>query len=542
MKTITPEKHDFIRDQMVGLSGKEARAKAEMLVKLFAREGIQVSVDLIYRHSRDVRPKRKQRADNGTLRAIDRNGFDTMLYYTAKHDFCANHICDVARANGVATIAPTTWNRILRERRLDRKTLKTVPKPWMSWGADEPNQIHQIDTTLSEQFYIDDDLSIGYESPQERYKNKPGNRKTRLTLFSLVDDFSRAKFAMFIPTNTTESWMNALYEAWRIKDDLYGFPFHGLPRILYCDNDSVVKSKKFKHAIEEIFGITIITHKVGSSQSKGKVEQPFKVFAEFQKVTQVCKWQSLDEANAALFDFLYKINGKEHSATGERPFMRWITIEPSKLKAVPSEELFALLKMDWDKRQIRPNLTISIDGTIYQLPFKEPYINHIKQRVEVFWYPGDLSKIYVVLDGKSYEVLPKDKMFRTVGQAKMELPVPEFLKRKDEIEEKDDPGLKLTGIYKERYRQPYLAPKVEAPFDDSKFKAPEVVRSKAWFIMELRRAHRFFGQADHYVMEYVENVFQGAKEMPETELRKALKRLADGLVSIYPNQQATSNQ
>ena len=544
MQKLTPLQISELRSEMRGLIGKAAKAKATVLAQQFG-----CSVAAVYAQSRDVRPKRKARADKGKLKALDEKTLDDMLFFTINDDHSAPHICEVAAANGISDVSPATYNRILRQRRLDRKTLKSAIIPHQSWQGHFPNHFHEIDTTVSQQFYIDpDDGAIGWESGMQVYKNKPGNRKPRLTLFSLVDSHSRVRFARFVPNNTTEAWLGALFQAWREKDDPAYFPFHGLPRILYSDNDVVIKSGAFQHAMK-ILDVEVISHAVGASHSKGKVENSFKILQEFEKVTKRKKWQSLDEANEALTDYLYYLNNKIHGTTGRIPFEHWLTIEPRRLKAPPGEELFNLLHLGEAWRKIYDDLVIHIHGQKFQLPWQEPFLNFIRQKVLVYWRPRDLSTLYVVLDGKSYEIEAKDKIVHGAGQRE-ELPVPVFLQKKQELEaraKKDEaPDLQLTGFYKKRHAKPYMIGKEAKRFDDAKIDASRAqgpMRSKAWFIWELQKLQLVFpplapNGPEH---EFFDKVFGDHKEMPETELRTVIAALQSGEISIRGGyqQQAT---
>lgn len=527
-KKMTPEKVDVIKREMAGLSGKAARQQAVRLAEQFG-----VSPDRVYHYSRTVRAARKERQDKGQVKAIPEQHVETLLWYTIKADFAAPHVADIARANGLGELSPSTYNRMLRQRNLSRRKNKKDLQPYQSWGADYPNQLHQIDTTLAEQFYIEDDGSVGIESRQERYKNKPGNRKPRLTLFGLVDDFSRVRYARFIAGNHTYAWMTALYDAWRQKDDAAGFPFQGLPRFLYTDNDSVVKSEKFQFAMKEL-GVQIITHKVGLSRAKGKVENSFKTLQEFQKVTLVKRWESIDAANNDLFDFLYKVNNIRHSTTGEIPFARWLAVPAERLRAVPDEEIFRLLHLDSTRCHLYKDLCIKLNGTKYQLEFKEEFMRHVGEYIDVFWYPDRPEIIYAVIDNKSYEIAHRDKIYRGVGKQE-EVPQPAFLQKKADIEAAPDPGLKLTGIYKEMYRRPYLGKEAQAFAGQiaQKLDPKGPARNRAWFTLRLQKLDLVPTPVDATAKEFIAAVFTERSDVPEAELLDIIDQLQKGALSIY---------
>ena len=534
--SLSTEAISTIKNQMAGRIGKDAKRMAVLLAEEFGCD-----LGRIYHHSKDVRPKRKQRADSGSMKAMTPETFEQLAWYTVNTDHNARYLTEVAAANGLEVVSQSTFNRHLKRNQLDRRRLKKDMKPYMSWEANFPNHVHQIDSTVSQQFYIDDDQSIKFEPTLTHNKNKPGNRKPRLTLISLKDDFSRVIYARFTTSNTAFAWMNFLHQAWKEKEDKAGFPFFGLPRIIYTDNDVVTKSRRWINAMK-LLDVIVISHEVGNSRAKGKVENSMRVLQEFEKATKIKKWRNLDEANAALEDYLYWINNRRHSVTQEIPFQRWMRIPKQRLNAVPSDDLFQTLHMDVIQRQIRRDMTISIKGVPWQLPFSETYYKHMGETVEVWSFPGAMDKIYLVLDGKEYEVTYRAKGMRGVGKYN---PLPETranqLKR--EIEEKPEPGLKLTNIFKNRHRKLYM-PQEAQPFDESKIK-PEinienVMHSKLWFILQLQRRCGFGMPPTRAENAWIDHIFGQHKELPKAKLEQIIKGLETGSIQ-HPREDGQAN-
>jgi len=282
-------------------------------------------------------------------------------------------------------------------------------------------------------------------------------------------------------------------------------------------------------------GVHVFSHEVGNSRAKGKVEVSFKIIQEFEKVSLVKKWQSIEEANNALLDYLYYINNREHSVTREAPFERWNRITCSNLLNAPNEEIFRLLHLDEARRQIRKDMTISLNGVNWQLPFRKPFIDHMGQMVELFWYPGEQEKIYVVLNNKEYEVEYAAKKMRSIGRHD-ELPIPEALERRQAIEaEKDDPGLQLTGHYKDRHRRVYL-PKEGQDFDDKRIVVDEdikpLMRTKLWFISSLQKDFLINTPPTTKEREWIEEIFTGKQELPDSMLKKIKGKLTIGEIEL----------
>lgn len=523
-----------IKQEMASLSGRAASAKARVLAKQ-----LNIDVSRVYHHSRDVRPARNRRADHGKPRKIDEQTFETLAWYTANLDFSSQHITDVAAANGLGEISTATYNRHLRRKGIGRRQNAQDIRPYVSWSAKFPNHLHQLDSTVSQQFYIDDDDSIGYESTLRKNKNKPGNKKPRLHLLALVDDFSRCIFAQFTLGNHAFAWMNFLYNAWRAKEDKAGFPFHGLPIILYSDNDSVVKSGKFVMAMKSL-SVKFLPHKVGNPRAKGKVESAFKLLQEFEKVTRVRNWRSLEEANKDLLDYLYFCNNRTHSVTKRAPFALWSGIPAQRLKAVPDADIFAMLHMEQMRRKINKDMTLSVQGQAWHLPIRPPFVNYIGQMVEFYRAPNVADKIWVMLDGKEYEVEFMGQRMRGVGKHE-ELPKPEALQRREALQAAPDPGLKLTGIYEGMYRRPYFHKEAQ-PFDNARIAAAPVdaMRTKLWFIGECQRELGFSAPPLPEERAWIDGLFVDVTEMVESQLRTAMEQIRTGEITIELRKQANA--
>jgi len=528
MTDLNHEHIRIIQQELVGKIGREAKRIAQKLALDF-----NCDTSRIYHHSRDVRPRRKQRTDAGAMRAIKPHIFDALTWYTVNADLSAPHLSDIAAGNHLGKVNAGTYNRQLRKRGIDRKRNQQDLKPYQSFEAPEPNILHQMDSTVSQQFFLDDDGSVGYEPAMLHNKNKPGNKKPRLTLIGLVDDHSRCRFARFVLGNHTFAWMTFLYEAWRRKDDPTGFPFYGMPKILYSDNDSVIKSKKLKQAME-LLGVKVISHAVGNSRAKGKVEVSFKILQEFEKITLIKKWSSLAQANADLFDFLYALNGRKHSVTGQIPFERWLAIQPARLLDVPDDEIFRILHREPITRVLQKNLVVSIDGKQWQLPYRKPFVNFIDSKIEIYRAPNEIEKIYLVLDNKEYQVnyLAPGKL--SLGGKREELPKPEALERRESLQAASAPGLQLSGFYKDLYRKEHVAPAGQE-FDAIRITGDgraELVRTKIWFKTICQQEDLIASPPEFYENNWVDTIFGDKTELPEKNLLGIINQLKTGAIQI----------
>jgi transposase InsO family protein len=407
MGALSAAARSEIRDRMAGLSGAEARSVAGELAS-----GYEITEATVYRLSQDVRRTRKRSTAGKRRLPVDERILQEMAKCSVDGDMTATDIVEHFELNGwiePGLVSPSYLTRYLKEHGLSRREMRVDRRPYRRFEASEPNQVFQIDATLAEQFYLDDDGSIDWEGRASCNKNRAGNRKTRLYIIGIIDDHSRCVYAEFVTSVTTNDWLRFEFNAFRRKADPR-FIFHGLPRILYMDNDSVAKNEKFLRA-HEILGIKIIKHKptkktdtFSNARSKGKIERFFLYLAQKQRVTKFGKFQSLEEANRWLLDVCHRKNGTRHSSTGEIPYQRWMRISDERLIRCEDSELYNALYRDRTERQVYGDRTIRMDGTVYQLPGDEIFYRMIKQKVMVFMHPQQPESMCIGFEGKEYEV------------------------------------------------------------------------------------------------------------------------------------------
>lgn len=509
------------------LSGGSFRAVAKELSAAY-----QVDISRIYHYTKDLRPDRKKRIDAGERKAINQEDYVTLAKLTTEYDFAATTLERKARLNGIDVNA-ATFRRYLREDRLSRKDLKKDLSPWRHWEAKYSNQLHQLDTTVAQQFYLDDDGSFGYEKAWSVNKNRPGNRKPRLTLAQLKDDKSRVIYAEFILGNNTLAWMKFLYRAWKKKNG--AFPFYGLPQVIYSDNDSVVKSEKFIYAMHRL-GVKIEVHLPGKSRAKGKVENGFKILQEFEKITQIVKFKSIEEANNHLWNELLYWNNKEHGSTGEAPFVRWLANLDGAPRMVPDQQLYETLYLNFDKRKINNDITINIFGKPFQLPRKKPFISYIQQLVDIAWHPENENKIWVILDNKDYEIDYAPVDVHEAGEFRA-VQTPDYLKFREQVQEKDISHFDIT--LQETEFPDYQVPEGKV-FEDQQGKVIDPLVSKFVAIGMLQDEDLFSKPLTPAQDDLLEQLFAARPEIPRSEVESFITKYRNHLLKRH-NQSADIN-
>lgn len=526
------DKHDVqeIRSRCIEtlVGGGSFRATAKELASVY-----NVDISRIYHYTKDLRPGRKKRTDSGARKAISQDDYMALAKLTVDYDFAATTLERKGSLNGIEFNA-ATFRRYLREDRMSRRDLKKDLEPWRRWEARYSNDYHQLDTTVAQQFYLDDDGSFGYEKSWSVNKNRPGNRKPRLTLAQLKDDHSRVVYAEFILGNNTLAWMKFLYRAWKKKTG--AFPFFGLPKALYSDNDSVIKSEKFVYAMHRL-KVEVRTHMPGNSRAKGKVESGFKVLQEFEKMCKLVKFKSLEEANAYLWNELLYWNNKIHGSTGEKPFVRWTAGLNGEPRMVPDQQLYETLCLNFDKSLIYNNITIKKFGKTFQLPRKRPFINYVQQMVDIAWHPENENKIWVILDNKDYEIDYAPVDVHEAGEFRA-VATPDYLKLRKQVQETDISHFDITK--QETDFPDYHVPEGKA-FEDTQARTIDPMASKFVAIGMLQDEDLFSKPLTPTQDDLLEQLFAGRPEIPRSEVEQFIEKYKTHLLKV-PEQQVVSDE
>ncbi|OGS05709.1 MAG: hypothetical protein A3G41_08845 [Elusimicrobia bacterium RIFCSPLOWO2_12_FULL_59_9] len=535
---------DYTRQEIFeALAGKRGRESLKLAKELAER--FSVSVGHIYKITHGVRLNgRARRHDAGEKRIELAPEIDLFMEgLTVDADFSADHVLWVtSRHFGLPAdfVSITTYNQWLREKHMSRNLLGKDLRPYRSFESPRANHMHHYDTTVAEAFYANDDGSIGHEPGYERYKNKPGNRRPRLVLYSLVDDFSRVIFARFYFSENTLNLLDFVFRAWSEKEDR-SFPFFGIPNFLYCDQGAPRRSAKFLHAKEKLgFEIpdTTPSHATEFGPRKhGKVERTFGegLLGEFMKITRIFRFAEIDEMNQCLYDWLIHTNNKKNRTTNEVRFARWVRSVGAP-RSMPSEEMFKLLHYDRDERVVKGNLQIELNGRKYQLPYRKPFINWVGVKIEVYWYPGKDDTISVVYDHHEEEVRAMAPVVDLAMEYK-KIAATDREKRLAELKGANYSAVNFPAMYAPEKDLPYL-PKRGQEFDDKRISeksrpdgrpsfTPEVYLDEVEAAFALKKAGFFDGDKAQREADraWLKALFSGREKIPESELSTAIEAL-----------------
>lgn len=281
------------------------------------------------------RPKTINRSDNGSPRKVSSKEMELYceVITAMKIRTCNNkgrHV-STARAielledSGINTpygfIQPatgllnkTTVNRYLKTWGYDHLTMTRQP-PAVRYQADYSNQCWHFDLSQSDLKHVKQPLWL-----------EPGRGNPLLMLYSVVDDRSGVCYQEYhcVYGEDVEAALRFFFKAMTAKD-MDGFPFQGIPEMIYADNGPITKSRIFQNVMS-CLGVKLATHmpegKDGrrvTARSKGKVERPFRTVKEaYETLYHFHEPENEVEANLWLRQYLLHYNdqpdrSEEHS-------------------------------------------------------------------------------------------------------------------------------------------------------------------------------------------------------------------------------------
>lgn len=395
-----------IRSAMEGLRGAQARYQAERLAQFHG-----CSVSRIYEITEDLRPRRKERADKGRRTAdLDH----PVLRFAAERVVTRNYDPELALIEAEANVGPIpvslgTFRRLLREEGISARDNARNLAPHRNFSAP-PGELYQLDFSAVKMRWLD--IRTRNILKLDITPNHPNTNSNYIQIWkaSLIDDGSRYRFVNFIavPKPTSNDVVDFVLRAYREM---------GVPKQLYSDNDSIIKGRRMQRAeriLNEAFldsgGYELIQHLPYNAKATGKVERTHLYFEKFEKlIGGLYTLPTIENLNDFTARICSHINWKEHRTTGEKPALR---LRNAGLMRIPPDELLnSAFKADEFTKPINPNVTITIEGSHYQLPRSSDYpffdLAGTRARVTVVW-PPDVDWFGVITpDGSEHMVVKK---------------------------------------------------------------------------------------------------------------------------------------
>lgn len=287
-----------------------------------------------------------------------------------------------------------TVNRYLRKWGYDVVNL-TIEPPAVRFQAEHANDCWQFDLSPS-------DLKKVEEWPDwiDPKKGRPV-----LMLYSVVDDRSGVAYQEYhcVYGEDVEAALRFLYRAMTPKK-IEGFPFQGIPEMIYTDNGPIAKSQVFQRVMKYL-GIDVRNHmpkgKDGrriAARSKGKVERPFRTVKEVHETLfHFHKPKNVEEANAWLLNYILRYNEKKHRSESHTRIEDWIAnLPPDGIREMCAWERFCTFAREPQRRKVGGDARISVNGIAYEV---DPDL--AGQEVILWWGIFD-SELYVEYGDKRF--------------------------------------------------------------------------------------------------------------------------------------------
>jgi len=374
-----------------------------------------VSVNTVYRRLRErKRPKPVRLSDFGTPRNISRTEMVRYCQIIAamkiKTNNKKNHHLSTSEAirlleYGVKTpdgfvkiskslIKKSTINRYMKKWGYTLETLSIEPTS-VRFQAKYSNECWHFDLSPS-------DLKSLDEWPEWIDTKK---RKPVMMLYSVVDDRSGVAYQKYHPVfgEDVEAALRFLFDAMAPKD-IEGYPFQGIPDMIYLDNGPIARSLLFQRVMDYL-NITIKRHmpkgKDGrrtTSRAKGKVERPFRTVKEVHETLyHFHKPKNIEEANEWLINYILRYCEKDHRSEPHSRIEDWrLNLPVSGIKSMCTWERFCTFAREPERRKVGPDAKVSVNGILFDVS------GELADQKVILWWGIFDNDLYIELGDKRY--------------------------------------------------------------------------------------------------------------------------------------------
>ena len=375
-------------------------------------------------------------------------------------------------------LTPSTVNHYLKAWGYGQANLRRQP-PAVRFQAEQSNQCWQFDLSPS-------DLKHLSQPPWVQ----SGRGKPQLMLYSVVDDRSGACYQEYrcVYGEDAETALRFLFNAMSAKT-IEGFPFQGIPEMLYMDNGPIAKSRVFQNVMD-CLGVKVATHlpkgqdgRRVTARAKGKVERPFRTVKEaHETLYHFHQPETEEEANRWLHQYLLNYNSQPHRSENHSRLEDWLkNLPPTGLREMCGWERFCTFAREPERRKVDSCARVSVEGVAYEV---DP---DLAGETVVLWWGLFDNELYVEKDSQRYgPYLPVDgpiplHRYRKFKKSKTQ-------KRADRIETLATKLVLPQAAWSENQELQYLAsPQTEpeltvVPFQDpdpfAEFTYPTVLTAK----------------------------------------------------------------
>jgi transposase InsO family protein len=372
-----------------------------------------------------VKPQRKRRSDAGTTgltladaqvlsahmmegyRANDKSiqALKLSLVQLRKHHPLFASVVE-AETGETRQLSDSACARALRAYGLHPEQLRQ-PEPVQALASEHPNDVWQIDASISTLFYVPESGGAQDMAPGVFYKNKPENfekiKRQRLTRYVLTDHCSGSIFVMYVPggestVNMAEAFLAAI--AQRPSQQMYGVPFR-----LMMDPGSAGVSGAFGNLCRRLL-VELIVNKAGNARAKGQVENAHNlVETDFEsgfKFTHVPNIEWINER--AQMWMRYYNSVRLHRRHGMSRWAKWMEITQAQLRLVDATLARQLLTHAPETPKVDRELCVRFAGRVWSV--RDVAGVMVGEKITITHNPFDQAVAFVVQhDANGQELL-----------------------------------------------------------------------------------------------------------------------------------------
>jgi hypothetical protein len=386
---------DATRDAQILADAQAGKRPPE----LAATYGLSMRTIYHILQGRCVQP-RKRRADSGRSRSgVPTETWDALMKLIHTNGYGAGeaiaHLqAQVPPMSGAETLTVGWVNDQLRQLQTTKKQMKkTGPGAFHRRECKEANGRHQADATPICLFYMDLRGDINYEPDSVLDKARNHQGKTKINVFGLVDEHSRAGYLRgYAGGEKQDNWLDFFYRAWSRKSDPTHNPFCGMPTVLYCDKGSGLIGRTTTRALAEI-GVKAVSHMAGKPYKKGKAERYLKTFQQLcEPELRGRTFHSLDDLNIWLEEKAQYLGNRTHGTTGEAPFSLWSRSMREQAVGIvepPTPEEWQRLALhEAENVLVRRDFTMTFGGERIEVPQSDLWMAYIGHKIRVLYRPN----------------------------------------------------------------------------------------------------------------------------------------------------------
>ena len=274
-----------------------------------------------------------------------------------------------AETGEITGLSPSAVSRALKQYKLHPDQLRRAT-PAQELRSDHPNEVWQIDASISILFYVPegDDLQPMHQA--EFNKNKPGNferiKRQRLTRYVITDHFSGSIFVHYLAggestINMAEAFLRCI--AQRVGQQMYGVPFY-----LMMDPGSAGTAGAFGNLLRRL-QVQAIVNKVGNARAKGQVENAHNlVEIDFESGFKLTRVPSIDWINEQAARWMRYYNSvRVHSRHGATRWAKWMEIAAHQLRVVDATLARELLTHEPATPKVDQFLHVRFAGRVWDV-------------------------------------------------------------------------------------------------------------------------------------------------------------------------------